>query len=178
MRKKKRKRKVKNINKIVDPLSRKHQLIDNVKSNFHIKPKYILVEMLHHNGTLSHYKINIKHHKFKRGGMTYIVDEDRKIWSNSKKMFMFRYHEGFALPYDINISASEMKKNIPEGEHQISTAYNPSVLTDILKFEYAKGVIQGAEVHAFIKRSFLLMVIILLFVVAHLGIAAYKLGWI
>jgi len=141
----------------------------------------MLIEMSHANGTISHFTLSTNIHKFQWNNMAYIVDEDRKLYANTSKVYMLRYHEGFALPYEIEITASKFKKALPLDNpdiKEISTSYNPFVLKDILKFEYAKGVIQGAEVHEFIKKSFLLLIIIGAIQIAHLALAAYKGGWI
>lgn len=143
--------------------------------------KTMLIEMTHMNGTCSHFFLITKVHKFNLSDRSYIVDEERKIYSNTSKIYMLRYHEGFAMPYDVNITSVEMKKALEsqsEEIQEIKTSYNPSLLKDVLKFEYAKGVIQGAEVHEFIKRSLLIGIVTLIAVLIHLAIAAYKGGWI
>ena len=139
-----------------------------------------LIEMNYMNGTCSHHFLKTQAHKFNLDKKTYLIDEERKIYSNTTKVYMLRYHEGFALPYSAEISSMELKKALEgKGEDikEITTSYNPSLLKDVLKFEYAKGVIQGAEVHAFIKRSLLIGIITFIAVIVHLAIAAYKSGW-
>lgn len=150
-----------------------------------LKDKYrptqtILVEMLHTNGTVSHYVISSKIHKFNWNNMVYIIDEERKEYCTTSKMFILRYHEGFVLPFSLEVSAIEMKSNLPDDTaiNEIATSFNPYVLKDVLKFEYAKGVIQGAEVSEFIKRGFIMAIITLVAVMAHFIAAAYKGGWI
>lgn len=141
--------------------------------------KTSLIEMKHINGTLSHFFIKTKVHKFKLQGKIYIIDEDRKIYCNTSQTYMYRYHEGFSVPYEITVTSQDLKKAIPEEEsiQEIRTSFNPYLLKDVLKFEYARGVIQGAEVHEFIKRSLLVGIITLVAVIVHLIIAAYKGGW-
>ena len=141
----------------------------------------VLVEMTHTNGTISNYYIKSKIHKFKWGGGEYIIDEEQKVYNNTSQTYMYRFHEGFAAPYAITVSSTSMKESLqdqPAEIKEIATSFNPSVLKDILKFEYAKGVIQGAEIHEFIKKGLIISAITLLAVLIHLGVSAYKGGWI
>lgn len=159
----------------------KHRKVRNFKTKImeRIKPKAVMmIEMYHHNGSVSHLVILTKQHKFNYGGSSYVIDEDTKIWNNSAKMYMLRYHEGFALPFNVEVSANVFKKNLPNHVEDVSTSYNPVVLKEVLKFEYAKGVIQGAEVHEFIKRSFIIIILTLGAVLLHFAVNAYKSGWI
>lgn len=175
MKKRKRKEKVKRISKESNPVGKKQEAQTNLINRV-LRKRRILAEITFYNGSVSHVILPMSQHKFKYRGSTYIVDEERRVWSNSKKMFLLRYHEGFAMPYQIELSVNKMKKGVEELE--ISTAFNPNVLTEILKFEYAKGVIQGAEVHAYIKKSFIIIIITLLIGALHLGLNAFKNGWI
>ena len=74
---------------------------------------------------------------------------------------MLRYHEGFALPYDVKTSGNSLRKGVIEHQDpdlmQIETSFNPYVLKEVLKFEYAKGVIQGAEISETMKRTYILI---------------------
>lgn len=141
----------------------------------------IMIEMHHLNGSISNIVLLKDKHKFIYGGNAYIIDEDRKIWNNSSRTYMLRYHEGFALPFEIQISGNTLKKSVRGNNDnkisQIETSFNPYVLRDVLKFEYAKGVIQGAEVSEMIKRAYFLIIITLCGVLAHLIINAVKSGW-
>lgn len=163
----------------------KLSLIDRVKVNWLNRGKdVILIEMLHLNGSVSNFLIVKNDHKFVYKNKIYIVDEDRKVWSNTTKYYMFRYHEGFALPYTNEVSSQTLKKGVRDHSEytdslsQIETSFNPFVLKDVLKFEYAKGVIQGAEVSEMLKRAYFLIIISILLAAAHLAVNAIKSGWI
>jgi len=172
---------------IKDTKTKKHTfmkgIVKKIKDKF-LPSKTYLIEMLHTNGTVSHSIISSQIHKFNYGGSVYLIDEDRKIYCNTTKQYMLRYHEGFAIPFSIEVTSQGLKKGLREHDNyaedlkEVSTSFNPYVLKDILKFEYAKGVIQGAEVSEFIKRSFILLIIILVLGLVHLALAAYKGGWI
>ena len=153
----------------------KSRLQEKFKAN-----KNILIEMNYANGTIGYHLVTAQTHKFNFKGKSYIIDEDRKTFCTTSKMYLLRYHEGFSLPYEVVITSQQLKKSIKDNQEvkEITTSFNPSVLKDVLKFEYAKGVIQGAEIHEFIKRSFVVSIIILLAVIIHLGLNAYKSGWI
>jgi len=139
-----------------------------------------LIEFTHYNGSIGDYVISTNAHKFSFGKYVYIIDEKRKIYNNTAKMNMLRYHEGFALPYDVSITSKDMHKNIPDDPmlSEIATSFNPYVLVDVLKMEYTKGVIQGAEVHDFIKRGMIIALIGALISLGHLMLNAFKSGWI
>ena len=47
-----------------------------------------------------------------------------------------------------------------------------------MKFEYARGVIQGAEIHDYLKKTFFMTIITVVVVVMSLGITAYMSGWV
>lgn len=163
----------------------KQKLIDRIHPN-----RTILIEMLHMNGTVSHYYITSQKHKFSLKGCAYVVDEERKLYCNTSRAYMYRYHEGFSIPFSIDVTADEMKKGLKSAENydgdadgkggikEIQTSFNPSVLKEILKFEYAKGVIQGAEIHDFIKKGLIVGIVTLISVLIHLALSAYKGGWI
>jgi hypothetical protein len=142
-----------------------------------------LIEMYYSNGTISHLTVSTNGTYFKYNKRSYVIDEERKIYNNSTRLYMLRYHENFALPFSTQISSSELKGMIPDefshtkSDFNIRTSFNPSVLIDVLKGEYTKGVIKGAEISQYIKRSFLLMIIVLIAVLLHFLVAAYKMGW-
>ena len=168
---------------ILGDTMKEKNFMTGLKNRFYEKFKsanIMLMEMYHTNGTISHFIIATKVHKFEHRGMAYVIDEEKKVYCNSTKMYMLRYHEGFALPFSIDISAQKMKKASKgiQDLDEIATSFNPYVLKDVLKFEYAKGVIQGAEVSEFIKRSFFISIVTLLAVLIHLIVNAYKMGWV
>lgn len=138
----------------------------------------ILVEFTFKNGTVDHYIITRDHHKFKLFGNTYIIDEQQKVWNNGSKLFMFRYHEGYALPYYNKVTGdtliAESGRTLPE----ISTSFNPNVLTGVLKMEYVKGVIQGGELIETVKRIMFVGIITLIIVAVQLVVTAQTQGWV
>ena len=140
--------------------------------------KTILIEVKHYNGTISNFTIKTDKHKFTYNDCVYIIDEDMKTFCNTSKMYLLRFHEGFALPYKVSVNASEFKKNLPDDYLEISTSYNPWLLKDVLKFEYAKGVIQGGQLPELVKRTFIVGVINLFVILAFFATAAFKLGWV
>ncbi len=174
------KKEVKTITGKIPQLNKTMEVKESLKNKFLDKfrsTKPFLIEMKFYNGSKSHFVIPVKGHKFEFGGNAYIIDEEMKVFCNTSKMYMLHYHEGFAMPYLNDVSASQLKGGLGEAYKEITTSFNPSVLKDILKFEYAKGVIQGAEVHEFIKRSFIISVIILVAVLAHGIVNGYFSGW-
>ena len=120
--------------------------------------KTLLVEMYHVNGTVSHFILKTGINKFSYKGNGYVIDEERKVYNNSSKLYMMRYHESFVMPFSVNINGQEMKDKVLNSEDanliQVSTSFNPYVLPGVLKGEYAKGVIQGAEVSDMLKKVF------------------------
>lgn len=140
--------------------------------------KTFLVEMNHANGTKSHMIIKGQTHKFSYKDCSYVIDEAVKTYCNTSKIYMLQYHEGFVMPFSTRIESQELKKGIPTDCADIVTSYNPVVLKEVLKFEYAKGVIQGAEVHDFIRKSFIMLIITLVAVITHFAVNAFKSGWV
>lgn len=141
--------------------------------------KTLLIEMMHTNGTVSHFIIKSDIYKFKLGERVYLIDEEKKDFNNTTKLYMLRYHEGFALPYKIDISASQFKRSLENKEFdEIKTSFNPFVLRQVLKMEYTNGIIQGAEIMNILKRLFIIIVIVGIISIAHLLIHSYKAGWI
>ena len=142
------------------------------------------IEMHHYNGTCSDFILKTQGHKFKYKGKVYIIDEEKKTFSNSTRLYKLRYHEGFCMPFSVVVSAQEMKEGIENLSHSdpeidsVKTSYNPYILPDILKMEYAKGVIQGAAVSEIIKKLLILTVIILIELTAFFGATAYLSGWL
>lgn len=142
------------------------------------KSRKILVEMNLAQGGVLHFIAYVKGRSFLWRGSTYVVDESAGKYNFNQRMFMHRYHEHFALPVQWSVSAEELVDAAGEQAADIRTSFNPGVLRDVLKFEYAKAVIRGAEVSAMIKRVFFLAIIIAAAVLLHFGVAAYKGGWI
>ena len=157
--------------------------MDKIKDLFSPSFTY-LIEMNHYNGTISHFIASVKRGTFKHNEGSYIIDESVKIYCNSTKLYMLRYHEGFATPIEFSVNVQELKEMLPDemtrqdSNYKIDTSFNPWVLFDVLKGEYTKGVLAGAEVSVLIKRIFLLSMIVLGAVIIHLGLNAYKSGWI
>ena len=155
----------------------KNKILDRFKPS-----STILVEMEHFNGTVSQFMLSAKGHKFYYNKKAYIIDEERRKYCVTSKLYKYQYHEGYALPFNHTLTAGELKKGTDDLNDKeidaVSTSYNPYVLVDVLKFEYAKGVIQGASMSEFLKRLFIISIIIMVLTLAHLLLNAVKSGWI
>lgn len=142
-----------------------------------------LVEMNFQNGTCGYFVVKAKHAKFIWKKQTYVIDEERKKFCNTSKLYMLRYNEGFAIPFQTSVTAADMKAELPpeytdpSSQMYIKTSFDPALLTDVLKAEYAKGVIAGAEISVYIKRMFILTIITIVIVSLHLIANAYKSKW-
>ena len=137
----------------------KNKLLDKFRPS-----KTLLIEMMHMNGTLTHFIIAPGTHKFNYKKNVYVIDETKKIYNNSSKLYMLRYHEGFCLPYNFNISAQGFKDAIREDEFKdIRNSFNPNVLKDVIKMRYATGVLTaGSEISNLFKRTFVVCIVNLL----------------
>jgi len=142
------------------------------------KRQRFLVEMHYANGSVQYFIVSYLDRRFMLKGRVYVIDEDVKEWCVNLRLFKLVYHEDFTLPYRSDVSADELMGGVGEGNRDIRTSFSPSVLRDVLKFEYVKGVIRGAEVSQLVKRIFIAVIVVLLAVLAHLFINAYKSGWI
>jgi len=159
----------------------KKDFFKSLKAKFYKKTdptSIILVEMTHNNGTITHFIVKVKSMQFTYKKCAYIIDEERKQYCTSTQSYMYRFNEGFAVPYSVELTSAEMHKNLTAEVQEVSTSFNPSVLKEVLKFEYAKGVIQGAEVHDFLRKAFLVNIIILITVIIHFLLHAYMSKWI
>jgi len=172
--------KKKKIKKEEKPIKAKNKnLMRNIKARIldKFKPQQTyLIEMNYANGTISHFPVLSKHQKFKLGANTYIIDEDRKVYVNSSKIYMLRYHEHFTMPYDVEVNSQDMRKHASSNSPQIATSFNPSVLTEVLKGEYVKGVIQSAEGNN-TKQLLMLILLAIIISAAHFLLNASKSGW-
>ena len=144
----------------------------------------VLVEMNFSNGTVSHYTTKTIRGYIKVKGGVYVVDESVMKYNNTSKLYMLRYHEGFAMPLSWELDAHDLKTRIPDemfesaGQYHVITSFNPYVLIDVIKGEYTKGVLAGAEVSVILKRSFFLIIIVGAISMIHFIVHIYKAGWI
>lgn len=140
------------------------------------KPKRVLIEMNYASGKVSFFTVVPNDMKFRFMGKEYAVDEGRGKFCSNLGMLMYRYHENFSMPVSWDVASDELLEGVEDLE--IRTSFNPAVLRDILKMEYTKGVIRGAEVSEMIKRAFILSILTFALVGVFFAVSAYKGGWI
>lgn len=132
---------------------------------------HIMVEMKHHNGSVRHFLVKPKGNQFQYLGNLYVIDEDAREYDISSGCFMLRYHEGCALPYRLDIKKTDL------GTAEAEVSIDPSLLADVVKGKYLQVLLRSAELDAYFRKAFILIIICLAVSLAHFVAVAYKGGW-
>jgi len=113
--------------------------------------------------------------KYKKG--VYLLDDDSKYFNIDAKLWQYDFHENYCLPIKRIIPITDIKKvlesaNITEVEY----ASNPMTLERFIVARVAEGIMKGQQLDEFMRQLRLMAVIIMVTVIVHLLLFAWKSG--
>lgn len=109
-------------------------------------PKKFLVEMTFSNGNVGFMVVNPIDRIWQYKGESYVVVESAAKWCGTARKAMLRYVEGYCLPVELNPEALVLRDRAAAKAPDIKASFEPSVLREVLRFEYVKAMLrsQGA----------------------------------
>jgi len=127
------------------------------------KTKPWIIHMQTANGDLDEFIVRTNEKFFLWGTGAYIIDENKKSWNSTSKMFMLKYHHDISLPYSIDINSDEVKQALKEnGADDIELSIEPNILKRFITSNFVEKVMKGAELGKDLNLLKILMIINLL----------------
>lgn len=125
-------------------------------------PKKFLVEMTFSNKNVGYLVVKPQDRIWQYQGETYIIVESMAKWCGTAKKALLRYVEGYAMPYETDADAVKMRDAAAAKAPDIKASFEPSVLREVLRFEYVKAMLrsQAAMIFVFILIAVLLNVVL------------------
>lgn len=113
---------------------------------------------------------------FKFQKKRYLYDTECRYWNQDLQMYCIDYHEEFTIPIKRIIHVDNIKKNIRDSYPEISQAVNPMTIDNFTKSKIAEGIMKGQEISEYLRKYGLLITFILIIVLSHFLIWAYRTG--
>lgn len=113
-------------------------------------PKKFLVEMTFSNKNIGYLVVKPTNRIWHYQGESYIIVESMAKWCGTAKKAMLRYVEGYAMPYQNAVDAVTMRDKASAAAPDIKASFEPSVLREVLRFEYVKAMLRSQSAIIFV----------------------------
>lgn len=138
--------------------------------------KVVLVYMALNNGKHISFLAKEEKRVFYFRKKAYVFDVDSKYENLDAGFWCFDFHEDISLPIKRVYNVVALKKAVSNLEVDVRNAINPQNLKEVLDSKLVESVIRGAGFSDVLRRIVIICVIILVAVVIHLLLFAWKTG--
>lgn len=138
--------------------------------------KLVLVNLALNNGKHMSFLAKEDKRVFYFRKKTYAFDVDSKYENLDAGFWCYDFHEDISLPIKRVYNVTALKKATSNLEVDVRNAINPQNLKEVLDSKLVESVIRGAGFSDVLRRIVIICVIILVAVVIHLLLFAWKTG--
>jgi len=139
--------------------------------------KAVLVNMELRNGNWVTFVVLDSDGGFKYEGGYYRLDNEMKYYNLSAKMWMYDFHQDFAIPMKRIIPVADIQKTVESsGITEVEYATNPATLERFTVAKIAEGIMRGQAIDDFLKQIRLIIIVIAVASIIHLLMFMQKTG--